>query len=773
MHPLLESLPQRNPTQVHADNSVHRMRVAAPASKIYTNISKILNVIETYGDGESLEKLKISFPGFTRFLSNDGLSRRLGMQLFQQINEDQRDLVIHQIIRRISNRLDPEIREIALSNLELACSGSIVLSRLARGRIVEAKAKAEAAAKAKTKTKTKAKAKYDPQVEAGSKVVISEIMEYLPRYEILDDSASRSKFHHYLGNDGSYGKALLNILPFATTDQKERLDLAIERRKVASARSKGEKKKYEFMTLYRKPSLLLQISNSFSSGTCSITEASSGYLSEALLEKLVDQETGELTRLGEEVISGASEGMQAAIRANFRLRYRQTDLPPNSTPQAFHRPEETWNADTPGVSSYSSMLPPTPSGGWPQNTPGDWNPDSPGISSYSSMFPPTPSGGWPQNTPGDWNPDSPGISSYSSMFPPTPSGGWPQNTPGEWNPDTPAGSSYRSWSAQPEASSSTFDGLDSLDYRPNYGYREFDLNTPQGIEQPGWQCATPAQSTDSTFDGLSSMSRYGREFDLNTPQEEEEPWDDGTQTLTGYSAMSPERVDVDNLPSPQDVADPDLPPATGTSWLLDGHLRAYTDELARRLRGQPNAHLLHFADSQVVTMLSSADPDQQARARRLLVGDDVPPIMFLPINQPNAHWSLLVVDRRNKDAVATYHYDSMAQKQPQQRYLADMAAYHLGLDYEKTLEMPTARQTDGYSCGDHVLTGIEMLAHRVIDGTFDHAGGRDLSGIEPDRGLIRNRLAQAAQAPAESSVRSAPERPIEQKNKKSKWWEKF
>ncbi|UUE97580.1 C48 family peptidase [Xanthomonas hortorum pv. pelargonii] len=79
-------------------------------------------------------------------------------------------------------------------------------------------------------------------------------------------------------------------------------------------------------------------------------------------------------------------------------------------------------------------------------------------------------------------------------------------------------------------------------------------------------------------------------------------------------------------------------------------------------------------------MLSSADPEQQARALRLLVGDDVPPIVFLPINQPNAHWSLLVVDRRNKDAVAAYHYDSMAQTQPQQRYLADMAAYHLGLD---------------------------------------------------------------------------------------------
>lgn len=95
------------------------------------------------------------------------------------------------------------------------------------------------------------------------------------------------------------------------------------------------------------------------------------------------------------------------------------------------------------------------------------------------------------------------------MLPPTPAGGWPQNSQGEWNPDTPAGSSYRSWSA---------DDLESLDSRQNYGHREFDLNTPQEIERPGWQYATPAQSTDSTFDGLSSMSHYGREFDLNTPR---------------------------------------------------------------------------------------------------------------------------------------------------------------------------------------------------------------------------------------------------------------
>ncbi|WP_414428626.1 hypothetical protein [Xanthomonas campestris] len=75
----------------------------------------------------------------------------------------------------------------------------------------------------------------------------------------------------------------------------------------------------------------------------------------------------------------------------------------------------------------------------------------------------------------------------------------------------------------------------------------------------------------------------------------------------------------------------------------------------------------------------------------------------------------------------------------------------------------------------------------MIDGTFDSADGRDLSEIAPGRGLItdrlaqaqaqaqaeRDRLAQAEQAPAESSVRQVSERSIEQKKKKSKWWKKF
>ncbi|KPY50409.1 C48 family peptidase [Pseudomonas syringae] len=295
----------------------------------------------------------------------------------------------------------------------------------------------------------------------------------------------------------------------------------------------------------------------------------------------------------------------------------------------------------------------------------------------------------------------------------------------------------------------------------------------------GWNPDTPQyppQSPASTFNGLSSLSR---EFDLNTPQQEQ-PWstygDYGTQATMEHSAlppMSPERIDVDNLPFPQDVEDPELPQVTETSWLLDGHLHAYTNDLARRLQEESNAHLLHFADSQIVTMLNSEDEAQRNVALRRLVGDAVnpaPPIAFMPINRDNVHWSLLVVDRRDNHSPAAYHYDSMGTPHPHQHWHAQMAAWRLGLDASQVYKMPTAIQPDGYSCGDHVLTGIEVLAHRVIDGMFDYAGGKDLSDIKPDRDFIRDRLAPADQAPAESSVRSVPEPPVEQKKKKSKWW---
>ncbi|WAT15196.1 Ulp1 family isopeptidase [Xanthomonas fragariae] len=721
-HPLLESLPRRNPTQVHVDSSVHRMCEAVPTSHTYRYYSKIFEIIERYGDGERVAELRKIVPSLFSFLTEYGLSHRFGIQMLRELSKNQRDRLLHQITRRIKNHLHHEEKEIALTQLELDCSTALLgpekqeIALSQHGLKLDRIAKAKAKAKVKAKTQTKAE-NYD-LIKKTSVYTIEKIIGLLPRYEksepvpsIANDMAG---FNRYLCDDGSYGPLAPSILKYATPDQKKRFDCAIKTRRQSFPPKGGDVPRRVFrqslpskgadvpkgvfgvsLSLYKKPNLILEISRKFRNRTCSINDASSGYLSQSDLEKIVDEETGELTSLGEAVISGASEGTQAAIRANFRSRYQQPDLPPNSPPRTFFHPQEE---NLPHPSFFSGVST-------------DW------IGMGYQPEPVTPQ--YPPQTQEENLPHSSFFSGVST----------------DWR---------------------------GMDYQP-------EPVTPQ----------YPPQSPASNFGGLSFMSHYGREFDLNTPQEEQ-PWstygDYGTQTPMGHSAtppMSPERIDVDNLPSPQDVADPELPQVTATSWLLDGHLHAYTHNLAGRLQGEPNAHLLQFADSQVVTMLNSEDEAQRNVALRRLVGDadnPAPPIVFIPINRDNVHWSLLVLDRRDNRSPAAYHYDSMGTPHPHQHWHAQMVAWRLGIDASQVNKMPTAIQPDGYSCGDHVLTGIEVLAHRVIDGAFDYAGGRDLSDIEPDRGLIRDRLAQAEQAPAQSSVRSVPEPPIEQKKKKSKLW---
>ncbi|MCE4338638.1 hypothetical protein LYZ89_16520 [Xanthomonas hortorum pv. vitians] len=207
-----------------------------------------------------------------------------------------------------------------MNRLESNCSQNIVLSQLTLDRIAKAKAKAKAKAETKVKAETKAKAKAEAKAEAKAKAKadaidvvqskVNEIMEYLPRYEALGKVPSTVGFHQYLRIDGSFGRMLLNILPYITPDQKKRFDLASERRKLALAAPKSKPLKGVFRPLHKNPDLLLEISRKFSNRACSINDASSGYLLQAELEKIVDEKTGKLTRLGEAVISGASEGIQ-------------------------------------------------------------------------------------------------------------------------------------------------------------------------------------------------------------------------------------------------------------------------------------------------------------------------------------------------------------------------------------------------------------------------------------------------------------------------------
>ena len=208
-----------------------------------------------------------------------------------------------------------------------------------------------------------------------------------------------------------------------------------------------------------------------------------------------------------------------------------------------------------------------------------------------------------------------------------------------------------------------------------------------------------------------------------------------------------EIVEADNYPSPETAPVSVAQTLAANPWLPDKHIFLFTQDIARRLSGQPNAGLLHFADSQVAEMLINGDPKQQERARKQLAGPATPPIVFVPVNNKHHHWSLLVVDRHSKQA---FHYDSMFSPEDaafathtNQFKIASRVASELGVQTPRG--MPIAKQPDTQSCGDHVLYGIEELANRAVSGQLFHDDGMDLSSIEPDREYIVDVLTRAEQ----------------------------
>jgi type III effector protein XopD len=68
---------------------------------------------------------------------------------------------------------------------------------------------------------------------------------------------------------------------------------------------------------------------------------------------------------------------------------------------------------------------------------------------------------------------------------------------------------------------------------------------------------------------------------------------------------------------------------------------------------------------------------------------------------------------------------------------------------------PITQQHDGYSCGDHVLHGIELLAGRVAERGSADAVNMDLRMVNPNRDYILDVLTRVEQFGAESGVATA------------------
>lgn len=197
-------------------------------------------------------------------------------------------------------------------------------------------------------------------------------------------------------------------------------------------------------------------------------------------------------------------------------------------------------------------------------------------------------------------------------------------------------------------------------------------------------------------------------------------------------------------------------------WLGDEHILRDYGLLSQELQ-QSNPDLAvrtRFVDPLVATIIREATDDRALRDYQRIVhdrnGNDAADFLFLPINDSNAeeqerylrslqrhdagardrggvgsHWSLLLVDRRNRDRPVAYHYDSA---QGHNAGPAAMLAARIGADLQ---DAPMSQQRNGYDCGVFVVDGTRALVRRL-------AGRRhadlSLGSLVIDRQALQNRL---------------------------------
>lgn len=758
MHPLRDTLPSLEIAHGPIQSSVHRMRASAPAPR---SLTELMNILPRFASGEIWETLQRDFPGIQHYVMNYGISRYGINTLLKYLDTTSMDHLIVQVKSRINILCSGEFRTLALETLETTV----------------ATARASAGAGTETQETHLEDSKGMKEDKEFYKQFIRDLLKIIDRLEagepIFSLAETIPSLRSFIGNDG-FKKTAATLLKNIKPKDKERIELAFTRRRQSLLSNKppikaerpARKEKPAaapskiagvLRVIFNDPKLLIDISKRFSNPSNSISdEVCDNHITLVHLRKIVDTKTGELTPTGEQIVSQADASTQALIRANFRLRFQAA--PMSATEAAAHHPYPSHGQyhAPPGDSFFSGVSREIRHMGYPEPETPQYPPSAPAFSDFGHYH--NPHYGQPYAPPSDsfFSGFSGEVQRYQD--PPTPqyppasqafSGAAPYYSPYYGQPYAPPGDSF-------------FSGVSDEMRRKGYAEPE----TPQYPQSP--------TSTIGDLSSLNEGAYSDRDFDLNTPAEVTRPWPGDDHYSGTPAASSPERIDVDALPSPEEPSTPAARPSgpSETEWLGDEHLIAYMGTIAERLEGQPNAELLNFANPLLVGQLIQGDRSQRQNAMHQIMARGGP-IIFLPVNDPNSHWSLLVIDQRNGDA---FHYDSLVRPQDAAQAV-ETKQYELARDAARAMDvytpvrgMPIARQRDGHSCGDHVLQAMDMLAHSVVNGTFGQPHTMDLSGIETDRGLIADTIANASAArtaePAPAASRTH-ERPAK---KSRKWW---
>ncbi|SDJ12506.1 type III effector protein XopD [Bradyrhizobium sp. Rc2d] len=276
------------------------------------------------------------------------------------------------------------------------------------------------------------------------------------------------------------------------------------------------------------------------------------------------------------------------------------------------------------------------------------------------------------------------------------------------------------------ARSDTFADVESL----------IDLNAPTPSELRDDAHFAPAHSADTRSDSYGDLSI----IDLNTPPPSE---------------LDEEVDSARAFPAPTSAAqiggwDPTAPSRGpglvlgDEQWLGDEHIQRDYELLEQWLQeNHPDlAVRTQLVDPLVAhyqIRLAAVDGEARSRFQRLIDrnGDDTADFLFLPMNdadrpdQRGTHWSLLFVDRRDRQRPVAYHYDSIRGYNDGR---AAELARRLGLS-RRPAEM--AQQQNSYDCGVFVLDGTRALVRGLAIGQPDLL---NLKNLRVSRLALQNRL---------------------------------
>ncbi|UFX44186.1 hypothetical protein HAP47_0034320 [Bradyrhizobium sp. 41S5] len=339
-----------------------------------------------------------------------------------------------------------------------------------------------------------------------------------------------------------------------------------------------------------------------------------------------------------------------------------------------------------------------------------------------------------------------------------------------WSPQMPLNFDWSMWpmlEASPaqaaRARSSTYGGLEPF----------LALNAPTPSELGDDAHFAPAHSTRAPSDIYAGLEPF---LALNAPTPSElrddahfEPAQAagarsstyGGPPLVDLTAATPSesRDDVNSVPAfPSTSYDAQIgalgptasPHGRGlvledTEWLGDEHVLRDYQLLAQELGGNnPNlAARTRFVDP-LITLVSLrlGTESEMLRAFQRIVhdqnGDDTADFLFLPVNNaratnlPGTHWSLLFVDRRDRERPVAYRYDSMGEYN--NTPAAELAA-RLGARLESR---GMTQQLNTYDCGVFVVDGTRALVRQLEQGRAPHL--LNLSSLVANRQALQNRL---------------------------------